>query len=128
MKTYNLDTTITFGKHYGKTIEAIIVSFPSYIQWCIMNLDHFLLSENAWNKLLNHQIFKLSEHTADAQIKKQRQYSLSREIEPDEQYNNNSVLDDYDNSGEEYGWYNGWSDDAINYAFDGDPSATWNVD
>ncbi|RYE28016.1 MAG: hypothetical protein EOP48_33965 [Sphingobacteriales bacterium] len=39
--------------------------------------------------------------------------------------------DDYDNygrSGEKYGWYNGWSDDVIDDAFEGDPENTWNVD
>lgn len=35
---------------------------------------------------------------------------------------------DYDACYDQYGGYNGWSDDAINDAFDGDPSATWNVD
>ena len=40
--------------------------------------------------------------------------------------------DDSDNhsgsGGEKYGWYNGFSDDAIDDAFEGDPEATWNVD
>ncbi|BCS85348.1 hypothetical protein prwr041_12410 [Prevotella herbatica] len=36
--------------------------------------------------------------------------------------------DDYGKSGEHYGWYNGYSDDAIDDSFDGDPMATWNVD
>lgn len=36
--------------------------------------------------------------------------------------------DSYGSSGEKYGWYNGWSDDAIDDAFEGDPENTWNVD
>ena len=36
--------------------------------------------------------------------------------------------DDYGSSGEKYGWYNGFSDDAIDDAFEGDPENTWNVD
>jgi hypothetical protein len=36
--------------------------------------------------------------------------------------------DEYGSSGEKYGWYNGFSDDAIDDAFDGEPEATWNVD
>ena len=36
--------------------------------------------------------------------------------------------DDYGSSTSQYGGYNGWSDDDINDAFDGDPMATWNVD
>jgi hypothetical protein len=31
-------------------------------------------------------------------------------------------------SNSQYGGYNDWDDDTINSAFDGDPSATWNVD
>ncbi len=40
----------------------------------------------------------------------------------------NNGWDDYGKSGEHYGWYNGYSDDAIDDGFDGDPMATWNVD
>ena len=36
--------------------------------------------------------------------------------------------DDYGASGEKYGYYNGYSDDVIDDAFDGCPEATWNVD
>ena len=36
--------------------------------------------------------------------------------------------DDYGSSNSQYGGYNGYSDDVIIDAFDGDPSATWNVD
>lgn len=36
--------------------------------------------------------------------------------------------DGYHSSYEIYGRYNGYDDDAINYAFEGDPSNTWNVD
>ena len=36
--------------------------------------------------------------------------------------------DDYGRSGEKYGWYNGFSDDVIDDAFEGDPELTWNVD
>ena len=31
-------------------------------------------------------------------------------------------------TGQKYGGYNGWSDDVIDDAFDGDPEASWNVD
>ena len=39
-----------------------------------------------------------------------------------------SEWDYYGNSGEKYGWHNGYSDDVIDDAFDGCPEATWNVD
>lgn len=46
----------------------------------------------------------------------------------DDDYDEPDPMDDYGSSGEKYGWYNGYSDDVIDDAFDGDPEATWNVD
>lgn len=43
-------------------------------------------------------------------------------------YDDYNPWDDYGRSGEKYGWYNGYSDDVIDDAFDGIPEATWNVD
>lgn len=43
-------------------------------------------------------------------------------------FEDNDSSEDYGSSGEKYGWYNGFSDDAIDDAFEGDPDATWNVD
>lgn len=36
--------------------------------------------------------------------------------------------EDYEPSYDRYGGYNGYDDDTIDDAFDGDPDATWNVD
>lgn len=47
--------------------------------------------------------------------------------EPDDYFDDN-YHDDYGSSYEKYGGYNGWSDDAIDDAFEGDPMNTWNVD
>lgn len=41
---------------------------------------------------------------------------------------NDDDHDDYGSSYEKYGGYNGWSDDVIDDAFEGDPMNTWNVD
>lgn len=52
-------------------------------------------------------------------------------IEDEEDFNTLNEDDNYDNYGkssEKYGWYNGWSDDVIDDAFEGDPENTWNVD
>lgn len=45
-----------------------------------------------------------------------------------EEYDDFDEDDRYGKSCEKYGGYNGWSDDAIDDAFEGDPDATWNVD
>jgi hypothetical protein len=36
--------------------------------------------------------------------------------------------EDYTPSYEKYGGYNGYDDDTIDSAFEGDPEATWNID
>lgn len=49
----------------------------------------------------------------------------------DESYNEDDYYnewDDYGTSGEKYGYYNGYSDDVIDDAFEGCPEATLNVD
>lgn len=49
------------------------------------------------------------------------------DYEPDDYYDDYDH-DDYGSSYEKYGGYNGWSDDVIDDAFEGDPMNTWNVD
>ena len=49
--------------------------------------------------------------------------------EEENSYDENDDYDDgRDSRNEKYAGYNGYSDDAIDSAFDGDPEATWNVD
>jgi len=43
MKNYTLHTGFSFGKHKGKTIAEVAQSDPSYLNWCMINLDHFYL-------------------------------------------------------------------------------------
>lgn len=47
MKFYDLNTEFTFGKYNGNTIRQILDFQPSYIDWCAINLDHFIMSEDA---------------------------------------------------------------------------------
>lgn len=51
------------------------------------------------------------------------------ELDNDSDYDQDEYdNDDYGSSYEKYGGYNGWSDDVIDDAFEGDPENTWNVD
>ena len=43
-------------------------------------------------------------------------------------YRNAYVVEDNKISYKQYGGYNGWDDDTINSAFEGDPTLTWNID
>ena len=43
--TLNLKGKLNFGKHKGKTIDEILHEDPTYIRWCLENIDWFKLSE-----------------------------------------------------------------------------------
>jgi hypothetical protein len=130
MKSYKTNTVIHFGKHMNKSILQVCKSEPSYISWCLINLDHFYLSEETLEEI-KRQIpnFKLSGEASKFQKKKELEWEAIIEAEnTDSEDYYHDPYEDYGSSGEVFGWYNGWSDDAIYDAFEGDPDATWNVD
>lgn len=46
MKFYDLNTEFTFGKYIGNTIRQIVDLQPSYLDWCAINLEHFVMSDD----------------------------------------------------------------------------------
>jgi hypothetical protein len=44
MKFYTLETIFTFGKYEGMNLKGIVEIQSSYLNWCIVNLDHFYVS------------------------------------------------------------------------------------
>ncbi len=52
MKFYELDTPFTFGKYRGQNLENIFVNDPSYVDWCIKKLDHFIVEEDIYDELV----------------------------------------------------------------------------
>lgn len=53
MKNYELESVFTFGKYKGWSLRQIIGGNPSYIQWCILNLDHFNVAEEVFDEFQN---------------------------------------------------------------------------
>ena len=51
MKFYDLNTEFTFGKYKGNTIRQILDFQPSYLDWCAINLDHFVMSDDEIEEL-----------------------------------------------------------------------------
>jgi len=43
MNSYQITEIINFGKFKGKTLQEIFEVELSYVQWCILNLDHFYI-------------------------------------------------------------------------------------
>jgi len=47
MKSYEIDTELHFGKYEGKTLKDVVLADSSYVEWCILNLDHFVISDES---------------------------------------------------------------------------------
>lgn len=56
LKTYFLDSTFDFGKYSGNTIQETILKDEEYIQWCILNVDWFCISEDCFSKFFLLQL------------------------------------------------------------------------
>lgn len=43
---YNLNTELTFGQYKDLTVYEILdLGFKPYIEWCLINLDHFVMDQ-----------------------------------------------------------------------------------
>lgn len=128
MKAYQINSNFHFGKHINKSLLEVCKSDGTYISWCMINLEHFFISDEDLAEIFEAiPNFRLSFEASQRQQEKQQSWD-SYYSEPEDHYDFNDPYEDYGSSGKVFGWYNGWSDDAIYDAFEGDPEATWNVD
>jgi len=127
MKVYTQNSLLKFGKYNGSILEDIAKTDPNYINWCIINLDHFYLSEEAIEHLRANSGLVISEEATLALEQKRSEIS-------DASDSNDYDFDDYERR--TYDDYNGsyaqdemgWSDQDINDVFGGDADAYWNID
>lgn len=124
VKEYKTDSAVKFGRFNGKTLSDIVDMQPDYIEWCIIHLDHFYISEDTIDNLreLNSE-FTINSQMLDI-LKEKSKNVYTR-------YRDN---DDFDRS--TYGKYSGsyaqdiegLSDDFIDDVLDGFEDAYWNID
>lgn len=124
MKAYDLNTTFTFGKYKGKTLQEVIESDESYVNWCICNLDHYYITESTL-KEIEHAIpaFSLNSQAIEKLAEKRGTYKADSTYEEYAEFERG-----IESTTHEYGGYNGFDDLAIEVAFEGDPENTWNVE
>jgi hypothetical protein len=61
VKNYSLNTKISFGMFKGKTIRHVLKVHPSYIDWCIREVDDFFITDKSMKSIRNKfPNFKLS--------------------------------------------------------------------
>lgn len=156
-KIYNKDSKLDFGMYKGYDLGIVYVFDPSYIDWCINKIEGFHISDlnelreyGIINEKLDWHIRLIGEpgliagidafDTFEALIKNIKpgdiKYEFSKEtIDKNEENANSSKYqkrkaDNHEDGHgyEKYGGYNGYDDDTIDNAFEGDPMNTWNVD
>ncbi len=130
MITYELESSLNFGKFKGSTIKEIADLEPSYLNWCAINIDDFYLSE-----VVIHQIkeffptFILSNEAISALNVKSAfisDDSKEESIDRDEFHDDITTYENYRGSYAQD--VEGWSDQDIEDVFGGDADAYWNID
>lgn len=127
MKEYTQNSQIKFGKYNGSILEDIAEADPNYINWCIINLDHFFLSEETVEIFKSDSGFTISAE-ANLALEQKRLEMLDNSDSNDSDYDNydRRTYDDYNGSYAQEQM--GWSDQDINDVFGGDADAYWNID
>jgi hypothetical protein len=86
MKFYSLDTEFTFGKFQGKTMTDILNEDLSYLDWCLINLDHFCISSETLDSIRRIKPnFSLSETAENKRLEKIQTWESEQKTE-DEYY------------------------------------------
>ena len=80
MKNYELTQVLNFGKHKGKTILEIAKQEPSYLNWCMVNLEHFYISDEVLSEL-HEQGLDLSFNAEAESIRKQKLEKIEAKME-----------------------------------------------
>jgi site-specific DNA-adenine methylase len=53
MNFYSLNSSFNFGKHKGKDLLSVIKTDLEYINWCLINIDIFIISDQTLSELIN---------------------------------------------------------------------------
>jgi hypothetical protein len=89
MKNFNLDTQFTFGKHKGKTVAAVLHENPSYLNWCMINLNQFFIADDDLESIVYAKpSFKF---TAEAETVRQQKREKMEAASNDDDYEYDST-------------------------------------
>ena len=126
---YSIRDTFQFGKNKDLSLEEVILSDSSYIDWCISNISEFSISQNTLNEIKdffpNYIIPRsINEHIIDDEY----DHNVDTDFYEVE-HSNNYYEQHYDiYQGTWAQEVEGYSDEDIDTIFDGDPNAYWNID
>lgn len=127
MKVYYSSTIFRFGKYKGQPLVVVGVKDHKYLEWCLFNVENFTFSDDSIShiKLLN-PLFVLSTEANDLRLSRLNKINKSSKEDTVQEDEYGIDFDEpRPSSGKNY---NGWRQEDIDDAFEGDPSFTWNVD
>lgn len=140
---YAKNDSLSFGKHKGKKIIEIINIDPSYISWCIRMIENFSLCHESMS---NPKIIEQGDYLQILEINLVKHLIIKAQttqhsifVIEDEDFDEDSCNESYgypEKIKETYGKYSGnyvqdvlgYSDNFIDDALGGEPSAYWNID
>lgn len=104
MKVYELNTELTFGHFTGHTVFQILEKgSKSYIGWCILNLDHFLMDSSTLREIeekfpepkFDQDVYSKNHIKNIAHINQRRQNAEAYHNRVQQRSEMNSYFDDY---------------------------------
>ena len=122
VKEYFAETIIGFGRFCGQRLSEIVTIQPDYIEWCIIHLDHFYISEDTIDNLTkinsNFIVDAQTQSILEEKSKKVYRKDYDNYEKPSYGKYRGSYAQDYE----------GLSDDFIDNVLDGFEDAYWNID
>lgn len=71
MKLYDLNSALNFGQYRDKILRDVAKENAKYIEWCIMNVEFFVISESTANQIKSiYPRFLISKPANDERLKK----------------------------------------------------------
>lgn len=127
LRQYTLDSIFNLPKHRGRTVREVAKIDPSYVYWCIRDVDSFYVSEETFLAIKDiNRPFRLTvakrEETRRALDEKKKRWE-----DQEKEYNSVSGIDEYDlerghnfddkPEPPEVNWYDGMSEEEANDAY-----------
>lgn len=141
MVTYYLNdisSRFDFGKHEGLPLFYVLMIDPSYVYWCVNNIECFFISETCLTQIREmFPKFIVVESFMDHVVGDSEDDCLSEDDDCYyDDYDSYDYISQFDDEGPTYERYcgsyaqdeMGYSDDEIDTIFEGDPDAYWNID
>lgn len=119
MKCYRSNSILKFGKYNGSSLQEIWAKSPSYIEWSLINLDHFTITHETYTFLQGIKYYTLKPEAIGKLF-------IEDECKPINDYHEGGTYEEY--AGSYAQDVEGYSDEDIENIFDGDLEMYWNID